>query len=88
MKAMKFYSKKMNEDSFFAMNETILEQKQTTFRNLPSTDYKLEMKDKGLVEYRKVIFKKDKIYALSYMCLKSFFDNDRMNTFFNSLDIQ
>jgi len=87
MTAMKIYSKKMNEASFLANNQTVLEQKQSTFKNLPAIDYKLEMKDTGLIEYRKVIFKKDKIYALSFECLKPLIQTDKLNAFFNSFEL-
>ncbi|MDP4201516.1 MAG: hypothetical protein Q8861_02390 [Bacteroidota bacterium] len=87
MTAMKMYSKKMNEDSFIGNNETVLEQKQSTFKGLPAIDYKLEMKESGLMECRKVIFNRNKIYALSFLCLKSLFSEEKMNAYFNTFEL-
>jgi hypothetical protein len=86
-KAMHLYIKKMFDDSFKAMNAKIIEQKQTTFKSLPAIDYLIDLNVKGLIEHRRVIFYRNGAYTLSFLCMKQFFNYDKMNTFFNSFEL-
>jgi len=78
------YTKHMNEESFKSNNLKIERENQSS----DTLNYILSDDTKGIVDYRRIVFRDSSSYCMSIMSNKKLLKSEYINEFFNSLKIK